>query len=502
MKEPLQFFPMVAGSYQSRSPRFDCQRTVNLYPEMTGSGNSKSIAMLIGTPGTKTWNSIIGPTGLPLRGMIRFTENYAVIVRGGNVYRIDSLGTEVLIGTIPLTQSPVSMASNGQTIMMVTGPNGYFINPVAGTMTQIFDPSFVGADVVWFLNGRFVWNRPGTQIYQWSALYSTTIDPLAFASAEGSPDLLVSLIASNKELVLLGETSTEFAVNSGDPDSAFESIQGAFIEQGCAAKYSVAKMTDGPGTGTIIWLSRNEQGQGIFVRLVGYQPQRISNHALEYQLAQYERIDDAVAYTYQQEGHSFYMVSFPAANKTLCYDTSTELWHERAWRNPADGSMNRHRSWNHMNFAGKTLVGDWDTGTIWELDLNTYADRAIFPYGSYQETMPSIRQCPHLSAGDAWQLFHELWIDMETGVGLPYDISVNGTSQSGKDPSLILEWSDDGGYSFPYSREIKIGKIGERKLRAVARRLGKSKDRVFRVTITDPVRRVFINAGCRTTVAA
>lgn len=510
---PLSPFPFVAGSYQSRSPNFDAQRTVNLYPEASGSGNSKTIAMLIGTPGTQTWGTVAaapGKTSNAIRGMIAFNSSRGIFVGGESVEYRDTVaagGATGIIGTIPLSTDRVSMATNGQVIMLVTGAQGYFIDPIALTITQIVNPAFTGADVVWFINGRFVWNKPGTQIYQWSNLYSTTIDPLSFASAEGAPDLLVSLIVSNKEVVLLGETSTEFHVNSGNADSVFEPIEGAFIEQGCAAKFSVAKMTDGTGTGTVLWLSRNDQGRAMFVRLVGYQPQRISGHALEFQLAQYSRIDDAIAYAYQQEGHSFYVVSFPTADKTWCYDTSTELWHERAYREPNTGILKRHRSNCYMFFEDKHLVGDYLTNVISQLRLDVYADG--FPGGpesnyGFATMIPSIRQCPHLSAENAWQFFHELWIDMQTGVGLANDVVpfFAGAVSGGKDPSLILEWSDDGGYTFPYSRLVSIGKIGERQLRAIARRLGKSRDRVFRITITDPVKRVFLGAGCRTSVAA
>jgi hypothetical protein len=195
------------------------------------------------------------------------------------------------------------------------------------------------------------------------------------------------------------------------------------------------------------------------------------------------------------------VLTFPTANKTWCYDSSTELWHERAWRNPVDGSENRHRSQCHMFFAGKHLIGDFEDSGIYYFDLNTYGDRA---HGTYLETMASIRQCPHISSGNLWTIFHELWIDMQTGVGLNANIAVNGSASLnvGLDPQLLLEWSDDGGDTFPYSRLVPIGRLGERNLRAIARRLGKSRDRVFRITITDPVKRVFIDADVRTTQCA
>lgn len=479
MKLPLTPFPLVAGSYLSRSRKFDAQRTVNFFAEASGSGNSKSIAMLIGTPGCL---SFARGDGNPVRGMLVFSSTIAIFVSGNTVWRMNTDGTATTIGApILISNEMVSMASNGTVVMLVTGGWGYVIDPLALTSTQIVDPAFLGADKVDFVDGYFVFNKPATQQYQITSLYGTAIDPLDFASAEGAPDLLVSLIVDHAEIWLFGETTTEVHANSGNPDFPFERIQGAFMEQGCAAKFSVAKLHN-----TVVWLTKDERGHGTVQKSVGYQPQRISDHALEFAMQGYSRIDDAIAYTYQQEGHSFYMLTFPEAGKTWCFDFSTELWHERRYDNPVTQLSERHLSQCHMFYGGKNLVGSWKEGGIYELDLDYYQDDGV--------PMHSIRQCPHLAAGDLWQFFHEIWIDMETGVGL--------TSGTGSDPTLFLEWSDDGGYSFPNSAIVHFGKIGERTLRAVARRLGKSRDRVFRITITDPVKRILINAACRVTVAA
>lgn len=474
----MSAFDLVGGSYAARSPNFDNQKTINLYPEMSNSGTSKDIAMLIGCPGLRLWSTM---TDLPIRGTLRISATTAIVVAGGTVYRVTTLGVATVIGTIATATTPVSMASNGLVVMLVTGGFGYIITIAGFVLTQITDVNFVGADKVDFLDGYFVFNTPGTQRFQITGLYSPTIPPLAFASAEGSPDLLISLLVDHRELWLFGETSTEVFFNSGNPDFPFERIQGAFIEQGCAAKNSVAKMDN-----TIIWLTADERGYGTVQKAVGYTPQRISNHALEFAIASYSRVDDAVGYSYQQEGHVFYMLSFPTANATWCFDAATELWHQRAWRNPAFGSLERHRSQCQMAFAGENIVGDWENGKLYVLDLDTYTDDGGI--------LPSIRQCPHLSQSNFWQYFWKLWIDMQTGVGL--------VSGQGSDPELLLEWSDDGGQNFPNALTVKAGKIGERKARANFRRLGKSRDRVWRLTITDPVKRILIGGDVNFTVGA
>lgn len=471
--DPLNF---VGPAYTARSKNFDASRCINLYAEASGSGQSKAIAMLVGAPGTKLFTTLAGSS---VRGMVRFSKAQAVVVVGGNVYSMDTSGVGTLIGTIVGGTFPVSMATNGIVVFIAAGPNGYAVDPVGGTVTEIIDPSFSGADRVDYIDGYFVFNKPNTQEFQITGLFSTALDPLDFASAEGAPDLLISLIVDHREIWLFGETSTEVFFNSGNADFPFERIQGAFIQQGIAAKNSPARFGN-----TIGWLTRNDEGQGMVVKAQGFQPIRISTHAVEFAIASYTNIDDAIGFGYQQEGHDFYVLIFPSANTTWVYDAATELWHERAWRNPLDASLNRIRAECVLAFGNKILIGDWQTGEIFQWDLNTYSDNG--------NPLVALRQTPHKASADNTNIFfHKLWIDMQTGVGL--------TTGQGSDPQVMLSWSDDGGHSFGNELWASAGKIGEHKRRVNFRRLGRSRDRIFRVVITDPVKRVFIGAGVEIT---
>lgn len=463
-------FPFVGASYTTRTKRFDAQRSVNLYPEISESGNSRTVAALYGTPGLALWKNLAGGV---VRGMLRVSAAYAIAVVGGNVYRLDSAANATLIGTIVVDTAPVSMQYNGQAVMIVTGLYGYSIDLTTWVLTQITDAAFTGADRVDFIDGYFVFNKPGTGQFQITQLYSTAIDSLDFATAEGSPDLLVSLIVDHRELWLFGENSTEVFYNSGNTDFPFERINGAFLEVGCAAKNSVAKLDN-----TVFWLSADNRGEGMIFRAQGYQPQRISTHAVEYAITQYSRIDDAVAYTYQQDGHSFYVLTFPTANATWVFDASTNQWHERAWLNTLTGQLNRHRSQCQVFFAGENLVGDWENGNIYRLDLDTYSDNG--------NPLPRIRRCMHI-ANDAKRQFHRsLEILLESGVGLP--------SGQGSDPQAMLRWSDDGGFAWSSEHWTTMGKIGERSTRVIYRRLGNVRDRVYELKITDPVKVAIIGA--------
>lgn len=471
-------FPFVGPSYTARTRNLDAQSCINLYPEMAGP-TSKSVAALLSTPGLRAWASFEGGA---IRGVHAMSAQMAIVVAGARIYKVTTAGVSTYLGACDTGTKPVSIASNGSAICaIVTGPSGFLVNTLTNIVTPIVSDAFQGADVVVFLDGYFVFNRPGTGQFQISGLYDTTLDALDFATAEGSPDNVVSLIADHRELWLFGESTTEVFFNSGNVDFPFERINGAFIEQGCAATFSVAKMDN-----SVFWLTSDQRGNGMVMRAAGYQPQRVSTHALEYAIGQMGRIDDAVAYTYQQEGHAFYVLSFPSGNQTWVYDASTNMWHQRAWRNPADGSLNRHLSCFQMAFAGEVLVGDWRNGLVYALDLDALTDNG--------DQIARVRAAPHASNQDYRNMFFSaMQIDMEVGVGLNDPVQ-------GQNPQAMLQWSDDGGYTWSNEFWVPMGRIGARRTRARWRRLGHSRDRVFRVTITDSVRVAIIGASVEYTV--
>jgi hypothetical protein len=474
-------FPFIGAAYKARAAVLAAEQCINLYPEI-GNPTAKNVMALIGTPGKRLWANFPGGA---VRGALRFSAGVAVVVSGINVYLTGTGGVGTLIGTVTGGSTPVSMASNGTTVMLVTGPTGYAINPNAGTMAQITDADFQGADSVAFVDGYFVFNKTGTSQFQITQLYSTDIDTLDFASAEGAPDKLLSLLVDHREVWLFGETSTEVFWNSGNPDFPFERINGAFIENGTAAKYSPAKMDN-----SVYWLSFNDEGQGQVLRAAGYQPERVSDHGVEYALGQMSRIDDAVGYAYQQEGHGFYVLTFPTAQQTWVFDSKTLMWHQRSYRNTGTGAYERDRAMCLMNFAGKLLVGDHSNGNVYQLDLDYFTDNG--------DLIPRVRATPYVSNADyRFMVFDWLQVDMETGVGLSV-----ATGVSGNDPQVILQWSDDGGKTWSNEHYASAGKIGERRRRVRWRRMGRSRARVYRVTVVEPVRVALVGASVGVRVGA
>ena len=457
--------PILGQAYTVRTVNEADNRLVNMFLEVVPNEGLEP-GFLSTAPGLRRVATI--GTG-PIRGLWTY-GGYGYVVSGSQLYKLTSTYSATLLGTISGT-GPVSMADNGTQLFIAANPDGYIYNASTDVFQKITDEDFPGAVTVSFLDGYFVFNKPDSQQFYITGIYDgTNIDALDFASAEGSPDLLIGLIVDHREVWLFGNNSVEVWYNAGLADFPLARIQGAFNELGCAAPYSIAKMDNG-----LFWLGADARGDGIVYRANGYTGQRISTHAMEFAISQYDDISDAIAYTYQQQGHSFYVLTFPTANKTWCYDVATQMWHERAgWEN---SQFARHRSNCQMFFGGQTIVGDFENGKLYALDLNVFEDDDV-----PQKWLRSWRALGPGQNNLKRSAHHTLQLEITSGVGL--------VSGQGSDPQIMLRWSDDGGHTWSNEHWTSAGKIGEYGRRAIWRRLGmttKLRDRLYEVSGTDPV---------------
>jgi hypothetical protein len=324
----------------------------------------------------------------------------------------------------------------------------------------------------------------------------------------------VAVIADHNELWLFGGNSIEVWYDAGlpPPGVPFQRIQGAFNELGCAAAFSVAKLDN-----ALFWLGADARGQGIVYRANGYTGVRVSTHAVEYAIAQYGNITDAIAYSYQQEGHTFYVLTFPSANATWVYDAATQAWHERAsWEN--DNAI-RHRSNCRAVFNSEVLVGDFENGNIYAFDLDVYSDN-----DHIQKWIRSWRALPTGTNNLKRTAQHSLQLDCEVGFDMPPVLVIPTETtpvfidtETGSDlltesgvfliiepgmilngqPSVLLRWSDDGGHNWSNYHSRSMGATGETGQRVIWRRLGMTmrlRDRVYEVSGTDPVKIAIMGA--------
>jgi hypothetical protein len=336
------------------------------------------------------------------------------------------------------------------------------------------DGAFTGGTNVDIVDNYFVYNRPGTQQFGASAVLSPISAAASFSSKDGSPDDLVTLIVDHREIYLLGETSSEVWVDQGTSPFPFQRIPGTSTQHGIVAPFSMARLGN-----SFAYLSKNNRGTAQIVQMNGYVPQRISTHAVENSLTN-QTITDAVAWTYQLEGHEVYVISFPSIQLTWCYDVASGMWHKWLYTNNL-GQYERCRGNCAAVFQGYVLVGDYSNGKIYHLDKNVYTDDG--------QNVKRLRRAPHLVSDFQRQYFEELQIQFQPGVGL-----VTGT---GENPQAMLRWSNDGGSTWSNEYWTSIGRIGRYLNRAIWRRLGMARDRIFEVVVTDPVKCVIVSANLK-----
>ena len=376
------------------------------------------------------------------------------------------------------------------------------------------DGAFSGGVTVDTVDNYFVYNRPNSQQWAASNILSPITYGLSYASKFTGPDNLVSLIVDHGQVYLLGENTSEVWSDQGLYPFAFQRIPGSSSQHGIAAPFSMARMGN-----SFAYLSRNTRGQAEIVMMNGYFPTRISTHAVENTLVN-QYVGDAVAYTYQLEGHETYVISFPTIDLTWAYDLATGLWHKWLWVDN-NNVYHRHRSNCAAFFNNTVLVGDWKNGQIYKLDSNNYTDNG--------DTIRRLRRAPHLVADLQRQYFDELQIQFQPGVAITSEAAQTGrfsndplvigslevlrigasdvitiitkniirVTNPTTNPQAMLRWSNDGGSTWSKEYWSSIGKIGKYKNRIIWRRLGMSRDRIFEVVVTDPIKAVIVSANLK-----
>ncbi len=377
-------------------------------------------------------------------------------VTPSKMYEVFKDGSFKELGDVDL-KGRVVMEDNGIQVVVVDGFKGFYYDGSTEEVNEITSEGFYPATTVTYQDGYFLFDRRGTGQFFISELLNVTFNGLDFATAEGQPDNLVAVLSDHREIFLFGEDTIEVWYNSGASDFPFERNQGAFIEKGCGARYSVAKQNN-----TVYFV-----GSDLMVyQMTGYTPVRISNHAVEKTLKGID-LSDAFAYTYQDEGHLFYVLTIPGRDITWCYDISIGAWHVRQ-----SYQFGRHQSNNAIFFDSKTLVGDFQNGRIYQMAANFYTD----------DGEPVVREfvLPTVNNGREFLTVDSLEFDMGTGVGL-----ILG---QGDDPELRVYFSKDSGKTYSESfKRGRIGKIGEYLTRAKVNRFGAARQFTFKVEISDPI---------------
>ena len=534
---------VITGTISGTTLSVTAVSSGTLYPGQTITGNNVTSKTVI----TALGSSIVLSTAITTAGT-GYAVNDQVTVVGGvygstpQVYTVSSVSSGAVTGLTVYSQGsytaqPINPAStttsgsgSGLTLTLTfgtgTGNTGsYTVSPsqteaTSETMYALnfsilpsTDGAFQGADIVDIVDNYFVYNDPNTQRWAASNILSPITPALPYGNKDGAPDNLVSIIVDHREVYLMGEESSEVWVDAGTFPFPFQRIPGTSTQHGIVAMFSVSRLGN-----SFAYLSRNIRGQSQVMLMEGYIPKRISNHAVENTLVN-QYVEDAVSFTYQLEGHEVYVISFPTIDLTWAFDITTSMWHKWLW---CDNNNQYHRCRANCSavFQNMVLVGDWQNGQIYELDPNNYTDNG--------QNVRRLRRAPHLVTDLQRQYFEELQIQFQPGVGVIGATTPNGIfyqnliitadqtftignfdtiiigvpnqiypSQTQSNPQAMLRWSSDGGSTWSREYWVGIGQIGKYKNRAIWRRMGWARDRVYEVVVTDPVKAVIVSSNLK-----
>ena len=444
----------------------------------TGKYNFEGEAQLINCYAEQRGNDAKAPMSvLPSEGLVEFSDTGAVNCRGmiympdldciytvqnSSVYKIVEAGTDTLIGTVPGTDQ-VQMSRNQNVapevviqtaagiLVLQSDAVSYFVSSdVSGAISADFIGgyhAYLLADRTWFISGIDD---------------ATSIDALDFAAFEQKAGMGVRIQGDRGEVFGFCDTYSEVWRDTGNADFPFEPLE--FIQRGLKAKNGVVSLDN-----TLIFPGDD----GIFYKLNGYTPQRVSTHAIERTLQADTGAANLVGFGWSREGHAF--ANFSGTDWSRCYDAATGVWHSRETYN-----QDRWRARHAVRAWGKTIVGDSITGKLFYLDEDTFTeDGGTMVWGV---DFPPMHAFPQGGTVDA------VHFDLATGYG-----TVSG---QGVDPKVMLWTSTDGGNEFTQYRELSIGARGDHGLRVTARKLGRfgPKGIVFRLRISDPVVRALVAA--------
>jgi len=468
--------PIVGGNGQHDSIAFDSQQTINMFPEKAEKG-AKSRGILRLTPGTELFTTASFNSG-PIRGLYASSNSLFFIMGSYTLWECDTAGVLTNRGNYIMGNDSIKTADNGIEMLLQDGTNIWhydFTSTLLSALTTvagISEPPLT-TPVIEFIDGYFFGfdSSANNGVFQHSNLNDgTTWDPLDKYTAEGSPDKIVTLKSHNRQLWIFGSDSFEVWYNKGGgTGDTFARILGTFTNIGCGAQYSVSTVRD-----NIIWLGSSKDGENIvWMCTRGYVPVQISNRGLESTLAGFTTISDAISYTYEYQGHFFYVLTFPTENKTFMYDINENEWVTWAYRDTTTGLQGRHRAIASAFFNRTNYVGDYENGKVYALSDTKYTDT------DNNDPIVRERYFSHIHANNNRVSMYSVFFDVLTGMGL--------LSGQGSDPKLQIRWSKDGGRTYGNWHEIGIGKRGKYNFQVIKRMIGVFRVITFHIRTSEPV---------------
>lgn len=463
-----------ADPYSSPYKTIGIEECENMYFELNVAAGAKTKFSYVSIPGSRIFTSKSNSNGC--RGLHRTSSSRLFSVNSNKLIEILSNGQKIERGTITTYSGTVGLSDNTYQLILVDGQYGYILDLATNTFTKIDENTFQnGATHVTCIDTYFLVNRPNSIYYNWSKPNNGLIwDPLDFASKEGAPDNVVALKECNNQLWVFGSQSTEIHYNTGETATqVWQRYQSAIIDVGIASKYSVSRIGE-----KLLFVGIDNTGEiGVYMSN-NITPAKVSNIGVE-QIIQ-ERggdISNVVGMTYSQDGHSFYILQFMSTNLTLVFDITTGKWHTR--NKIVDNRNGRiETKWQGIYTAycfNKNVFGDFDSDALYWTDMNYYKNDLNDGTSTF---ILRTKSTPIQQSNQKRIRWNSIQVIFNAGSdGIP----------QGTNPLCGLTILENGQRTANATRYANIGRIGEIETRCRFVNLGTSRNRTFKIEVSEPV---------------
>ena len=460
---------LPVSSSPGTRPQEGAGRLINAMAEPIGEGRATPFK-IIRSPGVTAFSNPGTLTTLQgFRGMaflagtvyaaykdtlVRFTESSPTMTR------ID------LTDTVMSGDGPVFFAVDQNVV-----PNKILVRAKLGgaftfTDSAISDTAIVNlntaVDVTYGL-GFFYYALPDGRCF--SSSLPNTADASMFTKAESKPDQLLRCIFFQDQLYLMGTSTIQIygkPFNTGAGEFPLTPI--TTVQRGLISNKAVTAYEDGIDLG-LCFVGNNYQ----VCRLNGYLPERISTPDVERDIAATVNKAQIEATSFIVDTHVLMKIRSP--QWCWIYDFTTQKWHERA-----SYLQLTSRLLQAVYTGTRYLVGDQDSNVVGEFRNEVYSELGK-PLVWRVESLP-------VQAFPRRVLCGPVHFNFVTGVGL-----IPPPSPELLDPTMQIEWSDDGGSNYTNPVLRPLGRA-ERVSQLVTVYLTGSfgpQGRVWRLTCSDAV---------------
>ncbi len=489
MADPIRL-QFGEGAIPARSGRLKYADNINIVREI-----NDGLVTIYSRPGTEEVLSISGSSTVHAMEAIDTTGpdnsvpygEFVLSIVGTDVHKINAnltLSTPKL-GTVA-SGGIKKIRYDGTHASIISGGKFYTYNVGSGTFAENTDAQIPVCHDLFFVDGfHYVVEEETGKIHT----HSTAFAPEGGwagdnATAEYAGDNIKGTAVDGHRAYLFGTRTTE--IWEPDPDGSFplRPIRGAYLDYGVVSGKTVLASNS-----NIKFLAATPHGSVFAARLSGKNIERVSTHDLEQEWYSYgANVGNAYSLSLYIAGHPLWVLVFPN-EKAFMYDESI-----------SDPEL----AWSQIQFGSNPGLGQYRSSTV------------LLSTGTKAGISPLIGNTSGQILKFSWDFEHDL-----DGSGSPVAITTRTTSQeirtidneyidhpevelyvhtgttinTGTEDQIQLEYSDDHGNSWVSKSAIDTSGTSTT-ARIRYRGLGRSRDRIYRVTwnndvdVTDYVRAI------------